>query len=122
MTSTWQYVSLALGSLVLILGLGLWYTGGQLSDSRKDMAVLQAEYEILKITSSGLRDSIATQNDKLKAQAGRRLEADEEVIKATTKIETRYVARYELVKDLNASEECEVIKRIIDEDFNRTIN
>jgi len=122
MTSMWQYVSLALGSLALILGLSLWYTNEQLSDSRKDYSILQAEYEVLKITSSGLRDSIAKQNEKLKERAGRRLEADKEVIRVVTKIETRYVAKYELVKDLNASEECKAITRIIDEDFNRTIN
>lgn len=122
MTNLWQYIALALGGLVLILGLSLWYTSGQLDDSRKDYSILSAEHEVLNITSSGLRDAIGKQNDKLKELANRRLEVDKGVAKVITKIDTKYITKYDAVKDLNESEECQTIKRIIDEDFNRTIN
>ena len=114
----YQLVIGALGVILLALSIGYWLTSNELKQRNLDLGVVKAESKVLEISNSSLTASINKQSNTIRALEAKQKAKELEVAKTITKIDTRYITKYELVKDLNETAECEALKRIIDEEVN----
>lgn len=117
----YQIIIGTLGAILLVLSIGYWLTSSELKDLKLEHRVTLAESEVLKISNSSLVAGINKQSTAIRELEAKQKAKDLEVAKVITKINTRYITRYEMVRDLNETTECEALKRIIDEEVNSTI-
>lgn len=107
-----------LSAIILALSIWCWFTYNELENLRLEYTSVLAETEVLKTSNNSLLSSLNLQSNNIKVLEARQKAKNQEVNKTITKINTRYVARYELVKDTNETTECDILKRIIDEEVN----
>lgn len=117
----YQLIVGVLGAILLAMSIGYWLTSSELKDLKLEHKVVLAESEVLKISNSSLVSGINKQSDAIRELEVKQKAKQIEVVKTLTKIDTKYITKYELVKDLNETEECNALKRIIDEEVNSSI-
>lgn len=118
----YQLILGILGAVLLALSISYWFTSSELKDLKLEHKVVLAESEVLKISNSSLVSGINKQSDAIRELEAKQKAKQIEVVKTLTKIDTKYLTKYELVKDLNETEECKALKRIIDEEVNFSIS
>lgn len=114
----YQLIIGALSTILLVLSIGYWLTSNELKQRNLELEVVKAEGKVLEISNSSLVTSINKQSNAIRELEAKQKAKELEVAKTITKIDTKYITKYELVKDLNETAECEALKRIIDEEVN----
>lgn len=107
----YKYIIVTMFIVLVILGIKLMNTEHKLK-------LLLVESEIIKISNSSLVEGINKQSSAIRDIETKQKDRQVKVDKTIIKVETKYVDRYKLVHDLNETEECKALQRIIDEETN----
>jgi len=117
-----MYIAGGLAILLLALGLAYWGESSRFSSLQLKYDKMNAEKIVSDTQVIRLEGIIKDTNSKLDDLANKEKEHQDIINTKTKQIEIVYKDRYKLVRDLNESEECSALKRIIDEEFNSTIS
>lgn len=117
-TKVYQISAIILSIVLLVLSISYWLTSLELKERTLELQVAEAETKVLKLSNSSLSSSITRQSNAIRELEDKQRAKELVVAKTLNKIDTKYITKYEIVKDLNETAECQALKRIIDEEVN----